>query len=175
MNRFKKAYIDHKKSFGDAVDTLRMIATIRHFIEEKLSEEPKATLASVLNYLHWKIGDGNHDSMAERELMEQFSNVERDDWYQRIIENDFDVDRGQLMDSKFKDGEVIVNHPIVDFVKGLNKFQSINQFDDESDRFYEIFFETGASARSAKAKIEDRFGGVAINMNNRIIEATVPK
>ena len=82
-----------------AVDTFRMVSTIEDIIKDTIKENPNATMAYVLNNLHYEIGRGKYDVTAEREI-KKMKAKERDDWYQRLIEP-FKVKKGKLMGESF--------------------------------------------------------------------------
>ena len=96
------------------VDTFRMKSTIEDIIKDILKEKPKATMAYVLNNIHYEIGRGKYDTQAEREI-KKMPLKERDEWYQRLIEP-FGVKKGKLMGESFlelfTEGSVSLNKDI---------------------------------------------------------------
>ena len=83
---------------NEAVDIFRMKSTIEDIIKDTLKENPKATMAYVLNNIHYEIGRGKYDVQAEREIKKTMTSKERDDWFQRLAEP-FKLPKGKLMES----------------------------------------------------------------------------
>jgi len=83
---------------NEAVDIFRMKSTIEDIIKDTLKENPKATMAYVLNNIHYEIGRGKYDVQAEREIKKTMKLKERDDWFQRLAEP-FKLPKGKLMES----------------------------------------------------------------------------
>lgn len=80
-----------------AVDTFRMKSTIEDIIKDTLKENPKATMTYILNNLHYEIGRGKYDSVAEKEI-KKMPLKDRDEWFKRLIEP-FKVPKGKLTES----------------------------------------------------------------------------
>jgi len=144
-----------RKSLGraDAVDTFRMVSTIEDIAKATVRENPSATMAYVLNNIHYEVGRGKYDVQAERELMTQFSGSERDAWYQRIIAP-MNLSRGQLMDDARKDsiqawnsgatgmgGEKITT----DFDKKLSNGMRVIVQSDSSTNYYYVLNPDGST------------------------------